>query len=184
MGSTSLKSWIEMLVAAGVAVLLAFFSIQISGYTLALAVLPLVYFALRRGIVQGMLASLLAGIIILVMQLGETELSVSLVTFFGPYAFIGLSGLFAKNTQRTLNNKRFKNAALNIVTAAIFGSLLFFIWQFIASGTLENEMIGFALTSAAVAIVLLLLAKVAPNLFVPKDTRFLSRKEKSRLLND
>lgn len=184
MGSTSLKSWIEMLVAAGVAVLLAFFSIQISGYTLALAVLPLVYFALRRGIVQGMLASLLAGIIILVMQLGETELSVSLVTFFGPYAFIGLSGLFAKNTQRTLNNKRFKNAALNIVTAAILGSLLFFIWQLIASGNLENELIGFALTSAAVAIVLLFLAKVAPKLFVPKDTRFLSRKEKSRLLND
>ena len=159
MGSTSLKSWIEMLVAAGVAVLLAFFSIQISGYTLALAVLPLVYFALRRGIVQGMLASLLAGIVILVIQLGETDLAAGLVRYFGPYAFIGLSGLFAKNTQRTLNNKRFKNAALNIVTAAILGSLLFFIWQLIASGTLENELIGFAMTSAGVAIVLLLLAK-------------------------
>lgn len=184
MGSTSLKSWIEVFAATAMAVLLAFFSIQISGYTIALAVLPLVYFALRRGIVQGMVASLLAGIIILVMHLGETELTAGLVTHFGPHAFIGLSGLFAKNTQRTLNNKRFKNAALNIVTASILGGLLFFIWQLVASGTLENELIGFAITSAVVAIVLLLLAKVAPKLFVPKDTPFLSRKEKSRLLND
>lgn len=184
MGSTSLKSWMEVIATAGVAVLLSLISIQISGYTIALAVLPLVYFAIRRGIIQGVAASLIAGIIILVMHWGEAELTAGLVTHFGPYAFVGLSGLFAKNTQRTLNNKRFKNAALNIVTAAIFGSVLFFIWQLVASVTLENALIGLAITSAVVAIVLLLFAKAGPKLFVPKDTPFLSRKEKSRLLND
>ena len=145
MGSTSLKSWIEVIAAATVAVLLSLISIQISGYTIALAVLPLVYFAIRRGIIQGLAASLITGIIILAMHWGEAELTSGLVTHFGPYAFIGLSGLFAKNTQRTLNNKRFKNAALNIVTAAILGSLLFFIWQLVASGTLENELIDFSI---------------------------------------
>jgi thiamine transporter len=30
----------------------------------------------------------------------------------------------------------------------------------------------------------LIVAKVAPKAFIPRDSRFLSRKEKSKLLND
>lgn len=184
MGSTSLKGWIEAMVTVVVTVLLSLVSLQLSGYLIVLAVLPLVFFALRRGLIQGLLASILVGITILVMNLGEADVMSGLVTYFGPYGFIGLSGLFARNTQRTLNNKRFPNAALNIVTASIFGSFLFFIWLLVESGELTSELIGWTITAAIVSIILVIVAKVAPKAFIPRDTPFLSRKEKSRLLND
>lgn len=184
MGSTSVKGWVEVLGATIAAVLLSIVTFQLSGYLIVLAVLPLVFISLRRGVIQGMAASVLTGVIILLMHLNATEVIDGFVTYFGPYAFIGLSGLFARNTQRTLNNKRFSNAALNIVTASLLGSLLFFLWLLIDSGEFVNELIGLGITAGVAAIVLLLVAKVAPKLYIPKDTPFISRKERSRLLND
>lgn len=184
MGSTSLKGWIEAVVAAGVSVLLSFLAIQLGDYLIVLALVPLVYIALRRGLLQGLFASLLTGLLIFLLNQGEGDTVAGLVSHFGPYAFVGVSGLFAKNTQRTLNNKRFPNAALNIVTASVLASLVYFLWLLIDNGALSTEWIGFAITSAVVTVILLVAAKVSSKLFVPKDTPFLSRKEKSRLLND
>lgn len=184
MGSTSLKGWLEAAVTVVLAILLSLVSLQIGGYPIVLAILPLVFFSLRRGLLQGLVASILTGIIVLAMNWGEADGVASLVAYFGPFGFVGISGLFARNTQRTLNNKRFPNAALNIVTASILGSLLFYLWALLASGNLTNELVGWLISAAIVSLALLIAAKVAPRVFIPKDTPFLSRKEKSRLLND
>lgn len=194
MSSTSMKSWLEVLAATVVAFTLSYVTVPIlDRYSLVLAILPLVFISLRRGLIPGLLAGMLTGALVLLFRDQSGEIMERLVVSFGPFAFVGIAGLFAKYTQRTLNNKRFPNAALNIVTASLFGSLIYFVWTFIASvmldGTvaadaLELHGLSFLFTFLVTAAVLLVLAKVGPKAFVPKDTRFLSRKEKSRLLND
>lgn len=194
MGSTTMKSWLEVLAAAVAAFALSYATILVAQeYSLVLAVLPLVFISLRRGMLPGLLAGMLTGVLALLIKGGSGDLVERAVSSFGPFAFVGIAGLFAKFTQRTLNNKRYPNAALNIVTASFFGSLIYFVWMFIASVFLDRveaadalaiHGISFLLTFSFTAAVLLVLAKVMPKSLVPKDTRFLSRKEKSRLLND
>lgn len=200
MGSNSLKGWIEVIVFAVVAVILALFPISIGNYGLALGILPLVFISLRRGLLQGLFSGALAGILLLLFKEGSPDFTGNIITQFGPLAFIGISGLFAKFTQRTLNNKRYSNAALNIVTASFFGTLLYYIWMMVGSLFFRTEAplnesnsfayyfemhgVSFLISFAVTAVLLLLLAKVAPKTFIPRDTPFLSRKEKSRLLND
>lgn len=196
MGSNNLRGWMEVVIFAVLAMLISFFPISIGGYSLVLAVIPLVFISLRRGLLQGLFAGGLAGILFLLFKEGSPDFSENMVTQFGPLAFIGITGLFAKYTQRTLNNKRYSNAALNIVTASFFGTLLYFVWVIVgalffapevaSNGSNMFEMYGlsFLISFAVTAVVLLLLAKFAPKLFIPRNTAFLSRKEKSRLLND
>ena len=110
-------------------------------------------------------------------------------------AAVGIAGFFAKFTQRTLNNKRFPNAALNIITASVLGTVVSFVWVLIGSlssddatltftDALKREGLSFLLIAGAAILIFLLLAKVLPQVFIPRDTPFLSRKEKSKLLND
>lgn len=196
MGSNSLRGWMEVVVFAIAATLVSFFPVSVGEYSLVLAGIPLIFISLRRGLLQGLFAGGLAGILFLLFKEGSPDLSENIVTQFSPLAFIGITGLFAKNTQRTLNNKRYSNAALNIITASIIGMLLYFVWMAVGSVFFTTEVasnesnlfniysLSFLLSVVVTAAVLLLLAKFAPKLFIPRDTSFLSRKEKSRLLND
>ena len=200
MGSNSLRGWIEVIVFAALATVLSFFPISIGDYSLVLSIVPLVFISLRRGLLQGLFSSGLAGILFLVFKEGSADLSDNIIMQFAPLAFIGVTGLFAKFTQRTLNNKRYTNAAVNIITGSFFGTLLYFIWMLIGSIFFVGDVpanessafsyyfeiygISFLISLVATALVLLLLARWMPKVFIPRDTRFLSRKEKSRLLND
>lgn len=184
MGSTSLKNWMEILLAAAIAFLLTLIPIVIGEFQITLAILPLIYFGLRRGLAKGLAASLLAGVALLALHQGQSNFTTVFVTHVGPYAFIGITGLFASNTQRTLNNKRFPNAALNIITATTIATILLVIWQLLAQRDTENILISGVLTLVANAIILMLVARFSPKAYIPKDTPFLSRKEKSKLLND
>lgn len=184
MGSTSIKNWLEIFLAAVVAVILTFIPIVVGEFQITLAILPLIYFGLRRGLAQGLAASLLTGVAMLALYLGQADFASVFVSKVGPYAFVGVTGLFARNTQRTLNNKRFPNAALNIITASIIGAGLLIIWQLLSLGDSNSVLVSGILTFVISSIVLMLVARVNPKLYIPKDTPFLSRKEKSRLLND
>ena len=128
------------------------------------------------------------------------DVAADILTQAAPFVFVGIAGFFAKFTQRTLNNKRFPNAALNIVTASFFGTLVYFVWALISDIFLSEEAVpagvsafahflpgqalSFAATFGVSAVVLVLIAKFAPKAYIPKGSRFLSRKEKSKLLND
>lgn len=200
MGSINLKSGIEGFVAGLVAFLLTFVPIVLGDYSIAWAIIPIVFISLRRGILQGLFAGLLTGLLVFLIKEGSNDTAENLVVQLAPFAFIGISGLFAKFTQRTLNNKRFPNAALNITTASFFGALFYYLWQLVGHVSFNADIVAEAqsafsyflrvdglsllMTFVLTAAVLLLAAKVSPKLFIPKNTPFLSRKEKSRLLND
>lgn len=200
MGSNNVKAWGEAVLFAVLAFALTYVTIPAGDYAIALAMLPLVFFSLRRGILLGLVAGIVAGVIQFFVASGGSDILENIVTNIAPFAFVGIAGFFAKFTQRTLNNKRFSNAALNIVTASFFGAIVYFVWKLIidlffqaaavpGEGSafdhyFRQDGMSFLITFAVTAVVLLVVAKVAPKAFIPRDSRFLSRKEKSKLLND
>jgi len=200
MGSNNVKAWSEAVLFALISFALTYAKIPVGEYAIALAVLPLVFFSLRRGLLLGLVAGMLTGIVHFFVNAAGSDMLLDIVTYAAPFLFVGVSGFFAKFTQRTLNNKRFSNAALNIVTASFFGTLIYFVWTLVAavffyeeatpeSTSLFNDSFmqngaSFLITFVIVFVVLLIVAKVAPKFFIPRDSRFLSRKEKSKLLND
>lgn len=196
MGSNNVKAWGEAVLFAVLAFALTYVTIPAGDYAIALAMLPLVFFSLRRGILLGLVAGIVAGVIQFFVASGGSDILENIVTNIAPFAFVGIAGFFAKFTQRTLNNKRFSNAALNIVTASFFGAIVYFVWKLIIDLFFQETAVpafdhyfrqdgmSFLITFAVTAVVLLVVAKVAPKAFIPRDSRFLSRKEKSKLLND
>jgi len=200
MGSNSTKAWIEAALFAVLTIALAYVTVPVGEYKIVVALLPLLFFSLRRGILLGLVSGTLAGLALFALEGTGTDAATAVLTQAAPFVFVGIAGFFAKFTQRTLNNKRFPNAALNIATAAFFGVLVHFVWALISdiftseeaipdgvsafAHLLPGQALSFAATFAVSAVVLLLIAKFAPKAYIPKDSRFLSRKEKSKLLND
>ncbi len=129
MGSNNVKAWGEAVLFAVLAFALTYVTIPAGDYAIALAMLPLVFFSLRRGILLGLAAGIVAGVIQFFVASGGSDILENIVTNIAPFAFVGIAGFFAKFTQRTLNNKRFSNAALNIVTASFFGAIVSFCME-------------------------------------------------------
>ncbi|MGA9519547.1 MAG: energy-coupled thiamine transporter ThiT [Trichococcus sp.] len=200
MGSNSTKAWIEAALFAVLAIALAYVAMPLGEYTIVFALLPLLFVSLRRGILLGLVSGTVTGLALFMLKGEGTDVAADILTQAAPFVFVGIAGFFAKFTQRTLNNKRFPNAALNIVTASFFGTLVYFVWALISDIFLSEEAVpagvsafahflpgqalSFAATFAVSAVVLVLIAKFAPKAYIPKGSRFLSRKEKSKLLND
>lgn len=153
-------------------------------------------FAFRRGPLPGMISGLVLG----VGQLGIEYFTTG--TVFDTPAVLtaivallfGTAGLFAKNLQRTLNNRRMSSVYLNLATGTILATLAYFLVSglvrmlFQADVTFQNvlQTEGIqALASGAVALVILFgLLFIQSDRYIPRHTPYLSRRERSRLLND
>ena len=103
--------------------------------------------------------------------------------------------MFAKYTQKTLNNRRLSSTYLNIVTASLLVSLVYFALRYVVIPMVLPAVDGLALnqlplwggwlaTTAIAAVVLILMARINQSLIIPKRSKYLSRKETSSLLND
>lgn len=101
---------------------------------------------------------------------------------FSLYAVsVATTGLFAKNIHRTLNNKRYKSVYLNIVTSLLISSILIGVVSFATIQTPYRVVFRFLIINI---IYCLVIARVFPNMILTKRSRFLSSKERSKLLND
>lgn len=149
---------------------------------------------LRRGILLGLVSGILTGLCLFALKGEGADVAADILNQAAPFVFVGIAGFFAKFTQRTLNNKRFPNAALNILTASFFGTLVYFVWVLISDIFLSEEAVpagvsafahflpgqalSFAATFAVSAVVLVLIAKFAPKTYIQKAAVSLSRKRK------
>lgn len=160
-----------------------------------IGLIALIWFALRYGWSSGVLAGTLAGIIIGLFDYGFRDGVEKVILSIIPYLSIGLAGLFAKYTQKTLNNHRYSSTYLNIVTASLLTGLSFYLLRYlvlpmglgIESELPVNELnfwLSWLITSVICAILMIILGRMNPAFLIPKRTRFLSRKETSSLLND
>lgn len=160
------------------------------GYTL------LIYYAFRRGNFAGSFAGLLLGAVSCIGLDNPADHIGQIIGMIIASGCLGIAGLFARNLQRTLHNRRMGSAYLNLVTGTILAWLAYFLVRFLTYEYLVSDLslttqVNFqqnalsALVNIALSlIILIVIMNVSAKNFIPKNTPYISRRERSRLLND
>lgn len=187
--------WIEGTIVAAMAMVLSYIPIEIanSGIDLSLGLVPIILYAYRRGAYAGISAGFIWGLLAIVLGSAmKNFVSVFQILMEYPFAFAfsGLAGIFSNKIQAGLKQNHFKKVLIYV----IFGSFLsvvsrwfwhfwagVFIWGIYAPEGMSPYMYSFVLngTSALlnslyVGIVLSLLLKTTPRLFMPKKNYLVS----------
>lgn len=193
MNKRTLRMMTEMTLAGIIAFVLAYFSQslanQIGGFDLALVLIPLVWLALRHGSASAILVAALIGLVDGLVKVGMSDFLVLIGQYVAPLLAVGLAGLFAKYSQKTLNNKRYSSTYLNIYTGTLLAVLVYFVIKQVLMPLALGEGIAFDWLSAllawlVIATLIALFARLNPDFLIPKRSKYLSRKETSSLLND
>ncbi|MGV3174949.1 energy-coupled thiamine transporter ThiT [Aerococcus suis] len=157
----------------------------------------LLLYGFRRGPVPGFIASGIFGLLNAWLILPEplnSGMNLLWVTLIS--LTLGIASLFARNLQRTLHNHRMKSVYLNLVTGTFLSTGAYFglrhiVNQWVVSEPVSHFQTGwaafgldFGINFATILIILILLLNVQAKSFIPKHTPYISRKERSRLLND
>lgn len=189
---------LDMGIAVALAVVLGVIGdilVSSAGVYLGVLVLPIIWIALRYGIPTGIVVGALTGLIYgLITHQFDNWIALFVGEVLG-LTLVGLAGFFAKYTQKTLNNRRLSSTYLNIVTASLLGVLVYYTAKFwlVSLFTGQEGLLSFGniqfwislvLTWALISGILVLMARLKPDLIIPARSRFLSRKETSSLLND
>jgi len=197
MKNTKLITMIEGAIIAGVCVALSFIPLNTANaaFDLSLGLIPLVVYALRRGFVPGLAVGLVWGLLLIV--LGKTFiLTIPQVLLEYPVAFAlgGFGGIFSGLLRKKLATdiKVGVTAVKGGVTAIIISAAVcsaaarWFVhfwagvifWGSYAPEGMNPYFYSFifngasaAANAAMLAVVLLLLARAAKMMFVPKDAR-------------
>ena len=193
MNAKLLKVVFEGIVMSALSVALTFLSRATIDGQLNLALLPLLLFAFRQGTVFAVGAGVLTGIIHWLFFGMTMDVSVALLLYFLPYVLVGIAGFFARNVVRTAFNRRLGATTLNLVTGTLLVGVGSWLLQSLALSLSQKTAWMTALSTTwvyslgwtvALALFFSVLVRVVPDLYVPKKTRFLSRREQSHLLND
>ncbi len=193
MNKRTLRLLIDSLISIGLSVIIFMimshtvkqYSYLIVGY----ALIPLIWMALRHGIAASIITSAVTGIILTYIQSEAQHVASWLVPFIG----VSVAGLFAKYTQKTLNNRRYSSTYLNITTASLLAILTTLLAKFViidpmllGKDSVEWTSFGFqtAISWLIASLILIILSKISASLIIPKRSKYLSRKETSSLLND
>ncbi len=184
-----LHVWVEGTIVAAMAMALSFIPLQSvnASFDLSLGLVPLILYAYRRGLVPGLTAGFVWGLLnIIVGNAMKNFISVPQIIFEYPIAFTfaGFAGLFSRKIQKTILEKKNKQTISYVILGGVIGvgarwfchflagvfvwgayapeGMSPYLYSFIANGTS-------ALANAVfVGIVLTILLKTAPQLFVPK----------------
>ncbi|KFN93210.1 energy-coupled thiamine transporter ThiT [Tetragenococcus muriaticus] len=184
---SNINVWVEGTIIAALSILLSFLPTGMgTTFTVSLGQIPMIVYALRRGTKPALFAGIIWGF--LHFPLGQVVyLSIAqvLIEYIVAYPFAGLAGLFAARLHRAFDRKNDGQARVAIVSACLVGTFARFFWHFVAGYIFWGQyaMWGLSpviyslvingtsalLTTFAAIVILLILEKVFPRLFTPKD---------------
>jgi thiamine transporter len=194
-----IRVWVEGTIIAAMAMALSFIPIQLANASLdlSLGLVPLVLYSYRRGLLPGLTAGFVWGLLNIVLgNAMKNFISVPQIIFEYPFAFAfgGMGGLFSQKIKYILTEKPQKSAGLYVFLGSVVAVCARWFWHFWAGvfvwGSYAPEGMNpyvYSLimngSSAVINViyvgaVLLILAKVAPQLFVPKTTHYISGRVK------
>lgn len=173
---------IEIMMMAVFAYLLSLIPLQFSNFDISLGIIPILLISLRRNVWQGLEAGLIWGI--LKLLLGSAQIlspTQAFIEYLLAFTCAGLAGIFSS----AFHNKN--HPLLYVILGSLTGSLARFFWHFIAGGVfwdsyapqsinpwifslLINGISGL-LTALVATAILILLFKMAPQLFLYKKKR-------------
>ncbi|WP_086312737.1 thiamine transporter [Enterococcus sp. 7F3_DIV0205] len=180
-----LQVWIEGTIVAAIAMVLSFVPTNIgSSFSISLGMIPITLFALRRGAKAGFFSAFIWGLLHFptaqVYYLMPVQVIIEYILAFG---FAGFAGVYSGKLQEAIGNKEYGKSSRIILYASFFGTLMRYFWHFIAGvifwgsfalwgmnpwlfSFVMNGLSGVA-TAIATSVVLLLLLKINPKLFLP-----------------
>ncbi|MEI5988926.1 energy-coupled thiamine transporter ThiT [Enterococcus crotali] len=182
-----LQIWIEGTIVAALAMVLSFIPTSIgSSFSISLGMIPITLFALRRGTKAGFFSAFIWGLLHFplaqVYYLMPAQVIIEYILAFG---FAGFAGVYSNQLQQAITNKEYGKSSRIIIYASFFGVLMRYFWHFVAGvifwgsfamwgmnpwlfSFVMNGLSGIA-TALATSIILLLLFKINPKLFIPAN---------------
>ncbi|EKF52064.1 energy-coupled thiamine transporter ThiT [Lactococcus garvieae] len=177
MSNSKVLELTETAIAAALALVLSFISINYAQvFYLELAVIPLLVLALRRGVLWGMSGGLVFGLLLIVLGQATvlTPVQTILEYIVAPVS-LGLAGLLRQKDS---------SHSKTILAAVFLGVLIKYFWHFIAGvifwgqyawegwGAIPYSLVANGVsglvTAILAALVLLIIAKSAPQIFQGK----------------
>lgn len=178
---------VEGTVVAALALVLSFIPTTIgSSFTISLGMIPLTLFALRRGLRPALMSAFIWGILHFpASQVVYLSVIQVLIEYPIAFTFAGFAGLYAKKVQKALSDQDMASARKNIIFGTFIGTGARFFWHFIAGvvfwgsyalwgmnpwifSLVMNGVSGVA-TAVVTAVVAIIVAEKAPQLYLPKD---------------
>lgn len=166
------------------------------GIILALGFTLIIFYSFRRGVVPGVLSGIILGGITAFDTVNPAAEPVLFAMVIGASALLGSAGLFARNLQRTLYNRRMSSVYLNLVTGSLLSLLGYFLVRLLSqqflmtaptlswSQALRETGLNLGVNALITLVILFIILNTSSKFFIPRNSPYISRKERSRLLND
>lgn len=194
--TSELRVWIEGTIVAAIAMVLSLIPTNIgSSFSISLGMIPITLLALRRGAKAGFFSAFIWGLLHFplaqVYYLMPAQVIIEYILAFG---FAGFAGVYSGQLQQAIRNKDYMKSSRIIVYASFLGTLMRYFWHFIAGvvfwgsfalwgmnpwlfSFVMNGLSGLA-TAIVTAVVLLLLLKINPNLFLSEKVTKIGHENK------
>lgn len=187
--SKNLSVWIEATIIAALATALSFIPLNIGpSFSITVGQPVLVLYALRRGLKPGLAAGFLWGVLHILV--GTAYILTPLqgfIEYFVAFGFTGFAGLWANKMRADLNTNDAKHSVLVIILASLVGTFARYFWhtiagyyfwgQFAPEGwspwlySITMNSISALATGTFTIVVLLIVLRTTPQLFIPKNNR-------------
>ncbi|MBL1229879.1 energy-coupled thiamine transporter ThiT [Enterococcus sp. BWB1-3] len=196
-----LRVWIEGTVIAAMAMALSFIPLESANaaFDLSLGMIPLVLYSYRRGALPGITAGFIWGLLSIVLGSAmKNFISVPQIIFEYPFAFAfgGMGGLFSSKIQKAISDSQSNKAVSYILIGSLTAVVSRWFWHYWAGvfvwGVYAPEGMspywysllfngGSAIANTVlVSVVLVIIVKVAPKLFIPKMAHYINNSAKNK----
>ncbi|MER2063107.1 MAG: energy-coupled thiamine transporter ThiT [Alkalibacterium sp.] len=186
MRNRKLRIYLEGTLFAAIAMVLSFIPTGIgSSFSVSLGMIPLTFYAIRRGLLPGLYAGFLWGLLHFVTgSVYMLNLYQVLIEYTLAYTFVGLTGVYSKEILRNLSSNNHNTVQFYLLMAVFLGALGRYFWHFVAGWIFWGDyalwgmsamlfslvMNGLSMMATALvtAVVMLTLYRNASIIFHPK----------------
>lgn len=187
MQNKKLRIYLEGTLFAAIAMVLSFIPTGIgSSFSVSLGMIPLTFYAVRRGLVPGLYAGFIWGLLHFVTgSVYMLNIYQVLIEYTLAYAFVGLAGLYSKDILKNISLNNHKTVYLYLFIAVFFGAVGRYFWHFIAGWIFWGDYalwglsavlfslimngISMLVTAGVTIVVMVILYKNSPIIFQPKN---------------
>lgn len=187
MQNEKLRIYLEGTLFAAIAIILSLIPVGIgSSYSISLGTIPLTFFAIRRGVLPGLFAGFLWGILHFVTGTAYIlNIYQVIIEYLFAFTSVGLAGYYSKAVINNIQSNHMMKARNYLIITAIIGSFVRWFWHFIAGVLFFGDYavwgldpVTFSLvfngasmisTIAVTILVLVIMLKRSPSIFVPKN---------------
>ncbi|OJF89750.1 energy-coupled thiamine transporter ThiT [Alkalibacterium sp. 20] len=186
MRNKKLRIYLEGTLFATIAMVLSLIPTGIgSSFSVSLGMIPLTFYAIRRGLMPGLYAGFLWGLLHFVTgSVYMLNIYQVIIEYTLAYAFVGIAGFYSKEILKNISLNNYKMVQFYILIAVFTGALGRYFWHFIAGWifwgdyalwglsaflfSLVMNGLSMIVTALVTMVVMLMLYRNSRIIFLPK----------------